>query len=73
MRARARPHADFEVLGVPPSATAEEVKRAYRELVKKYHPDRVSHLGDEFRELANRKFLEVQQAYDRIRSEGGWA
>jgi DnaJ like chaperone protein len=73
LRVRARPHADYEVLGVPSSATAEEVKKAYRELVKKYHPDRVSHLGDELRELAKRKFLEVQQAYDRIRTGRGWA
>lgn len=73
LRSRGRPHADFEVLGVPPSAAAEEVKSAYRELVKKYHPDRVAHLGDEFRELAHRKFLEVQQAYDRIRAAKGWS
>ncbi|WP_025322781.1 TerB family tellurite resistance protein [Deferrisoma camini] len=61
----------YEVLGVAPDASDEEIKRAYRELAKKYHPDRVAHLGDEFRELAHRKFLEIQEAYDRIRSERG--
>lgn len=64
---------DYEVLGTTPSATAEEVKSAYRDLVKKYHPDRVAHLGEEFRDLAHRKFLEVQQAYDRIREARGWS
>lgn len=73
LRARGRPQADFDVLGVPSSAGQEDVKRAYRELAKKYHPDRVTHLGDEFRELAHRKFLEVQQAYDRIRAAKGWS
>lgn len=73
LRSRGRPHADYEVLGVPASAELEDVKRAYRELAKKYHPDMVAHLGTEFRELANRKFLEVQQAYDRIRAARGWA
>jgi len=71
-RGRGRTEGDYEILGVQPAATAEQVKSAYRDLVKKYHPDRVAHLGDEFRELAHRKFLDVQQAYDRIRAARGW-
>lgn len=63
---------EYEVLGVAPSAGQQEVKRAYREMVKKYHPDRVAHLGEEFRKLAHDKFLEVQAAYDRIRKSAGW-
>jgi DnaJ like chaperone protein len=62
---------DYDVLGVSPSAAPEEIKGAYRELVKKYHPDRVAHLGDEFRQLAHEKFLQVQQAYERVRSVHG--
>lgn len=57
---------DYEVLGVASGATKEEIRKAYLELVKKYHPDRVSHLGDEFKELAHKKFLEIQNAYDRL-------
>ncbi len=57
---------DYEILGIPHGSGQALVKSAYRELVKKYHPDRVAHLGDEFKELAHQKFLEIQQAYDRL-------
>ena len=64
---------DCEVLGVPADVDEGTVKKAYRELVKKYHPDRVSHLGEEFRELAHKKFLEIQNAYDRLCKSRGWS
>ena len=73
LRARSDGGGDYAVLGVAPGAGLDEVKGAYRDMVKKYHPDRVAHLGDEFKELAHRKFVEVQQAYERIRSSRGWA
>jgi DnaJ like chaperone protein len=57
---------DHEVLGIPHTASTDEIKRAYRELAMKYHPDRVAHLGDEFKDLAHKKFVEIQQAYDRL-------
>jgi DnaJ like chaperone protein len=57
---------DYDTLGVPPGASADEIKSAYRELAKKYHPDRVAHLGEEFSELAHTKFTEIQQAYERL-------
>lgn len=56
----------YEVLGVARNASASEIKHAYRELAKKYHPDKVSHLGDEFREIAHKKFKEIQAAYDAL-------
>ncbi|HSH69903.1 MAG TPA: TerB family tellurite resistance protein [Deferrisomatales bacterium] len=63
---------DCEVLGVAADGDEATVKKAYRELVKKYHPDRVSHLGEEFRDLAHQKFLEIQNAYDRLCKSRGW-
>ncbi len=57
----------YDVLGVAPSATDEEVKRAYRELAKKYHPDRYT--DNPLADLAQDKFREVQEAYDTIMKE----
>lgn len=54
----------YEVLGVPRSATQEQVKAAYRELAKKYHPDRFS--GSPLAENANKKMQEINEAYDAI-------
>lgn len=65
-RARPRAKDPYEVLGVARGATAEEIKHAYRELANKYHPDKVSHLGGEFREIAHEKFKEIQAAYDAL-------
>ncbi|MBN2324742.1 MAG: TerB family tellurite resistance protein [Spirochaetes bacterium] len=70
--ARFRENVDpYAVLGVPPECGDDEVVRAFRTLASKYHPDKVSHLGKEFIELATRKFTHIQQAYDRIRLERG--
>jgi DnaJ-class molecular chaperone len=54
----------YAILGVKPGATPEEIHAAYREAAQRYHPDKVSHLGEEFKEMAGRKFLEIQEAYD---------
>ncbi len=56
----------YTVLGVKKNATREEIKTAYRKLAGKYHPDRVTHLGDEFQDLAEKKFKEIQQAYQEL-------
>ena len=45
------------------SASPDEIKSAYRRLAAKYHPDKVVHLGEEFRELAEQRFKKIQQAY----------
>ena len=57
----------YDILGVSPYATDEEVKRSYRELAKKYHPDR--HVDNPLAELAQDKFREIQEAYDTVMSE----
>jgi hypothetical protein len=56
----------YEVLGVRRGASQDEIRRAYRKLVVKYHPDKVDHLGDEFRVLAEKKFKEIQEAYQEL-------
>jgi hypothetical protein len=53
----------YTVLNVPKDASQEEIKKAYRELANKYHPDKVHHLGDEFKELAEKRFKEIEEAY----------
>jgi DnaJ like chaperone protein len=61
--AQRSPH---EVLGLDRSAGAEEIKAAYRRLANQYHPDKVTHLGEEFRVLAEQKFKEIQRAYQEL-------
>jgi hypothetical protein len=56
----------FEILGVKPGAKPEEIRAAYRRIAQAYHPDKVSHLGPEFQELAKRKFIEIQDAYEAL-------
>jgi DnaJ like chaperone protein len=59
----------YKILEIEPSATTEEVKRAYRKMAKKYHPDKVSHLGEDFRKTADEKFKKVNEAYEKIKKE----
>lgn len=56
----------YDILGVKPGASLKEIQAAYKEAIKKYHPDKVSHLGEEFSRLANEKFLTIQKAYDTL-------
>lgn len=58
----------YEVLGVDESASWSEIQSAYKNKAKQYHPDKLSHLGEEFSTLANEKFLEIQQAYAKLKS-----
>ena len=62
----------YKVLGLKHEATNDEIKSAYRSLVRKYHPDKVSHLGEEFVNIAQEKFKAVKKAYDLIKKERGF-
>ena len=61
----------YKILGIEPTATDEEVKRAYREMAKKNHPDLVSNLGEEVRTAAEKKFQEINAAYETIKKQRG--
>lgn len=54
----------LKTLGLEDGASDREIRRAYRELAQKYHPDRVAHLGPELVELTSEKFREVREAYE---------
>jgi len=56
----------YQILGVEKGAPLNEVKAAYRKLAIKYHPDKVNHLGDEFKVLAEKRFKEIQEAYQEL-------
>ncbi len=62
----------YKVLEVSPSASNDEIKKAYRELSRKYHPD--SYMNNPLSALAEEKFKEVQEAYEQIMKEreGGY-
>ncbi|WP_139956891.1 tellurite resistance TerB family protein [Flavicella sediminum] len=59
----------YKILEIEKSATDQELKAAYRKMVKKHHPDKVKHLGDEHVKGAEEKFLKIQEAYEQIKKE----
>jgi len=59
----------YAVLGLSPGADKDAIKKAYRKLSMKYHPDKVNHLGQEFRAVAEEKMKEINAAYDFLKKE----
>lgn len=57
----------YQILGVEPTATDAEVKKAYRERIAAYHPDKVAALGPELREVAEQKTRQINLAYESVR------
>jgi len=62
-------NADFKILEIDPSASNDELKKSYRRMAMKYHPDKVSHLGGDIQKAAKDKFQKVNQAYQNIKKE----
>ena len=71
--AQFRPSNDsnYKILEITPEATNDEVKRAYRKMAVKYHPDKVATLGEDVQKAAEEKFKAVNQAYEAICKERG--
>lgn len=61
----------YKILEIDKSATDNEVKKAYRKMAKKYHPDKLQGLGEEHLKGAQAKFQKIQAAYDSIKKERG--
>ncbi len=64
--------ADYKILDVSPNATESEIKKAYRDLAKRFHPDRLQGLSETEKNAASEKFVRVQKAYENIKKKKGW-
>lgn len=58
---------NYEILGIQPGASPDEIKRAYKDAIKKFHPDKVHHLGEEFRKIAEERVKEINKAYEALK------
>ncbi|SMO44178.1 DnaJ like chaperone protein [Saccharicrinis carchari] len=62
----------YKILEVEATASNEEVKKAYRRMAIKFHPDKIAHLGEEFQASAKNKFQHVNEAYNTIKKQRGF-
>lgn len=61
----------YKILEIEKSATDAEVKKAFRTMAKKYHPDKLQHMDEAYQKGAEEKFRKVQEAYEHIQNERG--
>lgn len=66
-------NSDYAVLGIESTATEEEIKKAYRQMAIRYHPDKVASMGEEYQKGAKEKFQKIQEAYENIKRSRGIA
>ena len=62
----------YKILEIERSASDTEIKKAYRSMVKKYHPDKLQHMDEAYRKGAEEKFRKVQEAYEQLQQERGF-
>jgi len=62
----------YKILELEKGATPQDIKKAYRRMAKKYHPDKVQHLGPEHQKGAEEKFRKTQEAYEQLQKELGF-
>ena len=63
--------ASYTILEIDSTVSDQEVKKAYRRMANKFHPDKVSHLGKDLRKVAEEKFKSVNEAYQTIKKDRG--
>lgn len=66
------PDSAYKILEIDRSATDAEVKKAYRTMAKKYHPDKLIHMDEAYQKGAEEKFRKVQEAYEQLQKERGF-
>jgi DnaJ like chaperone protein len=63
------PDRAYKILEIDKTATVAEIKKAYRTMVKKYHPDKLIDMDEAYKKGAEHKFREVQESYERLQKE----
>jgi len=63
------PDSAYKILEIERTATVSEIKKAYRDMVKKYHPDKLQHMDEVYQKGAEEKFRKVQEAYEQLQKE----
>lgn len=66
------PDSAYKILEIDKTATTADIKKAYRNMAKKYHPDKLQHMDEAYQKGAQEKFTKVQEAYEQLQKERGF-
>lgn len=66
------PDSAYKILEIDKTASVAEIKKAYRDMAKKYHPDKLQHMDEAYQKGAQEKFMKVQEAYEQLQKERGF-